>query len=115
MIGVINTILHFIILVSCVELLTLDATLSNSFAFMFSNVFSYFANTKMTFKATISFSRYVSFFSASIFSLFLTLAISYISTLYDLHYLIGFCFIVVLVPALSFIIMKFWVFSEKQL
>lgn len=114
-IGVINTALHAVMLVLCVELLIIDSTLANAIAFMAANIFSYFANSKITFKSVVSFRRYVSFFSASILSLLLTITISYISNCYALHYLIGFGFIIVLVPAISFIVMKFFVFSEQRL
>ncbi|MBL4307083.1 GtrA family protein [Vibrio fluvialis] len=114
-IGAINTVLHAVTLVSCVELLTIDSTLANAIAFMAANIFSYFANSKITFKSVVSLKRYISFFSASILSLLLTLTISYVSNFYGFHYLIGFGFIIVLVPAISFIIMKFFVFSEQRL
>ena len=114
-IGVINTTLHGVVLVFCVELLTINSTLSNAFSFMVANVFSYFANSMVTFKSIVSFPRYFDFFSASMFSLLLTLTISYISNLYAFHYLIGFLFIVVFVPILNFIIMKFFVFSVHRL
>lgn len=114
LIGVANTAIHGCVLVLGVEGLRLDVTLSNMIAFCVANVFSYAANSWFTFKASLSITRYARFFLASMLSLGLTLLLSWSADHYGLHYLVGFAFIVVLVPLFSFLVMKFWAFAGDR-
>lgn len=113
-IGVLNTLIHGGILTLAVEAFKADVVVANLIAFITANVFSYFMNSIVTFKAPIALLYYVKFFATSLFSLGLTLLIAWLAELYGLHYLVGFLFIIVLVPILSFFIMKFWAFSHSQ-
>lgn len=112
-VGIANTTIHGGILVLAVEQLELTATPANAIAFFVANLFSFFANSKITFKASISLARYIRFLLASLLSLALTLLISMTSEYHGLHYLLGFMLIVICVPIFSFAIMKFWTFSVK--
>lgn len=113
-IGGLNTLIHGAILAMCVEIFNVEVVLSNLIAFMAANVFSYFMNATFTFKVAPAFSAYLKFFLASLLSLGLTLLISWIAKFYGAHYLVGFLFVIVLVPLLSFFMMKFWAFSGSQ-
>ncbi|MGD9887933.1 MAG: GtrA family protein [Halothiobacillaceae bacterium] len=110
-IGFVNTFIHGSILVLSVERLDLDITASHLLAFFIANMFSYIANSKITFKSPITLLRYKRFFLASLLSLSLTLLLSWVANFYGLHYLAGFALIVVLVPVLNFIVIKTWVFA----
>ena len=112
-IGVANTLVHGAILVVAVEYLKIDVTLSNAIAFGVANIFSYFANSFITFKVAVSLPRYARFLAASTLSLGFTLSISFAADHYGLHYLVGFALIVVSVPLFSFLVMKFWAFSGR--
>lgn len=94
--------------------LRLEVTLSNMFAFLVANAFSYVANSRLTFKAALSLNRYIRFFLASILLLGFTLLISWTAERYGLHYLSGFALIVILVPLFSYLVMKFWAFDGIQ-
>lgn len=111
-IGVVNTLVHGTILVGAVEWLALDVTLSHLMAFCVANVLSYLMNSWLTFKMALSLGRYGRFFVASMLSLGLTLLLSWVTDVYGLHYLLGFMLIVVVVPLLSFAVMKFWTFAH---
>lgn len=109
-IGFLNTLLHGLVLLVSVELLYLPVVVAHSFAFLSANIFSYLLNTRFTFNIPPSIVFYVKFFMGSIASFFLTLMISSVAEWYGLHYWFGFSVIVVCVPALSFLLMKFWIF-----
>ena len=113
-VGLANTAVHGCILVLSVEYFGLDATSSNAAAFFLANIFSYFANSKLTFKTHISLARYSRFFLASLLSLAITLTISATAEYLGMHYLIGFALIVACVPIFSFAHMKIWTFSAKE-
>ncbi len=112
LIGVLNTLLHGTILVALVELAKLGVVLSNLVAFIGANFFSYFANTYMTFKLIPTFSHYMRFLFASLISLLLTLFIAWAADLIGLYYWAGFALIIIVVPGLSYLIMRLWVFSR---
>lgn len=111
-IGLVNTLIHGGVLIACVEQLHFDVTVSHFLAFFIANMFSYIANSKITFRASITISRYGRFFLASLLSLGLTLLLSWMASFYGLHYLVGFALIVILVPILNFMVIKTWVFAH---
>jgi putative flippase GtrA len=94
-----------------VEQLFFNVTFSHLIAFFTANIFSYFMNSLLTFKTAISWFYYLRFLMASMLSLGLTLLLSYLMDLYGFHYLVGFIFIVLLVPLFNFMCLKFWAFS----
>lgn len=114
LIGVANTLVHGAILVVAVEWVALGVTVAHLVAFCVANIFSYLMNSWLTFKAALSLSRYVRFFLASLLSLGLTLLLAWVAEVYGLHYLLGFVLIVVVVPLLSFAVMKFWTFAHVR-
>jgi putative flippase GtrA len=112
-IGIVNTLLHGAILSVLVELAGFDVVLGNLIAFICANVFSYFANSYVTFKMPPSFPHYVRFVLTSLTSLALTLGIAWAAEFAGLHYWEGFIMIIAIVPAASYLFMKFWAFSRK--
>lgn len=104
--------IHGAVLIFAVEQLSIDVVISNLLAFCIANLSSYLMNSRLTFKKAMSFLRYLRFFLASMLSLGLTLFISWVAEFYGAHYLVGFLAIVIFVPALSFLVMKFWAFSD---
>ena len=113
-IGVVNTIVHGSILTLAVEWMQTPVVIAHLFAFSIANLFSYVMNSRLTFMAAITITRYVRFFLASLLSLCLTLLLAWMMDRFGFHYLVGFLLIVVLVPVLSFLLMKFWAFSGEH-
>lgn len=114
LIGVANTLVHGFLLTALVELLSLNVVLSNFFAFLMANIFSFFMNSYFTFKIHPTFHLYKRFLLASLVSLGLTLLIAWVMNYWGFYYLEGFLAIVLIVPALSFLVMKFWAFTIKS-
>jgi putative flippase GtrA len=113
-IGVMNTLVHGIILTAAVEKLRLHLLLAHALAFGVANLFSYIANSRLTFQVPFSLARYVRFLLASIAALGLTLGIAWITDRIGLHYQWGFAIIVVTVPLFSFVLLKFWAFAGHR-
>lgn len=113
MIGVVNTGVHGSVLMVCIEMWGLAVVLSHLVSFSIANVISFALNSVYTFHTKITFRRYAKFWAASMISLGLTLSLSWIFKEFGFHYMVGFMFIIVAVPIVSFLIMKFWAFSAK--
>jgi len=56
---------------------------------------------------------YIRFFVASLVALGLTLLLAWLMDRFEFHYLVGFLLIVILVPVISFMLMKFWAFTAR--
>jgi putative flippase GtrA len=110
-IGVANTVTHGAVLMFCVEIWSLAVVLSHLIAFGVANIISYVLNSIYTFHTKITFHRYTKFWAASMVSLGLTLILSWLINQHGFHYMAGFLIIVITVPIVSFVIMKFWAFS----
>lgn len=113
-IGVANTLLHGGVLMLAVDVFLWSVTLSHLLAFAIANLFSYLLNSQFTFKRPLSFKRYWRFFMASLLSLMITLLLAKAVDLYGAHYLVGFVLVVIFVPVISFLVMRFWVFSARS-
>jgi putative flippase GtrA len=113
-IGVVNTLVHGSILVLEVEYLGVTVVLAHLVAFCVTNLFSYVMNSKLTFRTTLSFARYIRFFAASMLALGLTLLLSWVMDHFGFHYLFGFLMVIVLVPIFTFIVMKSWAFTGAK-
>jgi putative flippase GtrA len=114
LIGMANTLLHGTVLSFLVEFAHIAVVPSNMAAFLVSNIFSYFANAALTFRTTPSLRSYLKFFSASLVALSLTLLVSWAMEKLGFSYRQGFLAVIVLVPAISFLVIKLWVFSPKK-
>lgn len=112
MIGVVNTLIHGSVLLMTVEWLALTVPIAHLVAFNIANLSSYLMNSSLTFKIPLSLRRYMRFYMTSLLSLGLTLLVAWASDLYGLHYLLGFGLVVMVVPLLTFVVMKFWTFAH---
>lgn len=110
-IGVLNTLVHGVMLTTAVEKLQLPLLLAHVLAFGVANIFSYFANSRFTFKVALGLVRYLRFLLASLAALCLTLGIAWLTNHIGMHYQMGFAIIVVTVPLFSFGLVKFWAFA----
>ena len=111
-IGVLNTTIHGLVLALSIEQGGAPVVLAHLIAFCFANVFSYGMNSFWTFKKPMTFYMYLRFLSASLVSLSLTLITASVVQCYGWHYWVGFALVTVLVPVLSFLLMKFWTFRK---
>lgn len=113
-IGVINTIIHFFVVVSLVELADFHPVPSNVAGFILANTFSYWANSRWNFKTYISSQRYAKFLTVSVLGLIITIFMSSLAELLDLHYLYGVLFIFIAMPILTFIMHYKWTWGQDR-
>ena len=111
-IGVFNTLTHAMSVIAFVELFQAHPTLANTLAFFVANTVSYFLNSRYTFKAAASLSRYKRFLLASSFALLATVLLSSFAEWMHWHYLIGLMLVIFISPVLTFTLQKQWTFKE---
>jgi putative flippase GtrA len=113
-IGVLNTAIHASVVIGLVEHMAFRPVVANAVAFFFANIFSYCLNSRITFKSTLSFGGYLRFLSVSLVSLGGTLIISWLGEYFGIDYRISLIGVIILVPAISFLALKFWAFSSAK-
>ena len=107
-IGVINTLIHLAVVTGLVESGTLLPVPANGLAYMVANLFSFWANSRYTFRAQVNWHRYGRFLSVSAAGLLLTLMASQLGEWLHWHYLAGVLLSFVLLPILSFAANRWW-------
>jgi putative flippase GtrA len=113
-IGVLNTGLHFILLVLLVEKFGLWPPMANAAAFFATNLFSYFANSRFSFQVDISPNRYLRFFVASLIGVVIAYGLSSIVEHFEGHYLLGFLLMIVLMPPVNYLLVRRLVFPDAR-
>ncbi|MGO8756340.1 MAG: GtrA family protein [Gallionellaceae bacterium] len=111
-IGIINTGLHFILLVILVEKVNIWPPLANASAFFGANLFSYFANSRFSFGVGINSSRYIRFFTTSLIGMGISYGLSDIVAHLGWHYLFGFALLVVVMPPVNYLLVRRLVFPD---
>jgi putative flippase GtrA len=114
LIGVLNTGLHFVLLVLLVEKIGLWPPLANAGAFFGTNLFSYFANSHFSFKVDISSHRYVRFLVTSLIGVVIAYGLSSVVEHFGGHYLLGFVLLIVLMPPINYLLARRLVFPDAE-
>jgi putative flippase GtrA len=105
-VGGVATVLHSGTVVLLVEGSLATPVPSHIAGFFLANTFSYFANSKLTFKHAPSWKRYRKFLAVSLLSLGLTIGLSGLAEAMAWHYLVGLAMVLASGPALSFVLHK---------
>ena len=111
LVGLINTLIHAVILFAAVEVSKLHPVVGNFMAFLGANMASFIMNSYWTFKTAPEVRRYGKFLTSSLLALGLTLGIAGIFEFLAIHYGLGFLCIILLVPALNYWMLKRWAFA----
>lgn len=114
LIGVINTIIHLVIVIGLVEILLLDPILANALAFICANLFSFWANSRWSFQTALTRQRYIKFLSVSLIGLFISITAIAISETLQWHYLIGVFLSFMVLPLLTFFTHKKWTWKTPD-
>ena len=110
LIGVVNTAIHAGIVIILIEKFGTNQVFANTTAFAAANLFSYFANSILTFKKSPSFTRYFRFLISSLGTLFITIFISSVGDIFDINYYYTMATIIVISPIVNFMILKYYAF-----
>ncbi len=111
-IGVINTLIHTVIVILCVEYYGVHPTFANAIAFVAANTFSYWANRRWNFKGDTSLRQYGRFITISLVGLIITMLVSSLAAWAGWHYFVGLALIFIALPALTFILHWQWTFKH---
>ncbi len=112
-IGVVNTLLHTLAVVTLVESALMKPVAANVAGFVLANCFSFFANCRFAFRQAPSWSRYRRFLGVSLLSLALTVGLSGLAEAMRWHYLVGLLLVLLFGPALSYVLHKTLSFRPK--
>ena len=111
LVGLINTLIHAVVLFAAVEVSKLHPVVGNLMAFLGANMASFIMNSYWTFKTAPEVRRYGKFLTSSLLALGLTLGIAGFFEFLAIHYGLGFLCIILLVPALNYWMLKRWAFA----
>ena len=111
-IGFINTLIHTTVVVLSVEIAAIHPVLANITAFIFANIFSYWANRRWNFRGPTSLRQYMRFMLVSSLGLMITVIVSGFVTWMEWNYWIGLGLIFILLPAFTFFCHWQWTFKS---
>ena len=112
LIGVVNTGIHFIVLVSLVERLAWWPAPANALAFLCANLFSFVANSRITFRAVPSWQRYRRFFAVSLFGVGFSWLMGMLAQWLAVHYLLMFALQLALMPLINYLLIRRFAFGR---
>jgi putative flippase GtrA len=108
LIGVANTLIHLFIVTGLVELLAAHPIPANGIAFIGANIFSFWANSRWSFRIAMTNQRYMRFLAISLLGLAVSLIAITISEALQWHYLTGVILSFVLLPLITFFAHRHW-------
>lgn len=112
LIGVVNTLIHLILVTGLVELFFVHPILANGMAFISANLFSFWANSRWSFQVAVTSRRYMRFLAVSFLGLSISLIAVAISEALRWHYLTGVVLSFCVIPLLTFFTHKFWTYKK---
>lgn len=112
LIGVFNTIIHLVIVTGLVEIFFAHPMPANAIAFICANLFSFWANSRWSFQATLTRQRYLRFFTVSLTGLTVSILAIAVSEALKWHYLIGVAISFCIMPLLTFIAHRSWTYRK---
>ncbi|WP_170605559.1 GtrA family protein [Ruegeria arenilitoris] len=115
-VGLFATLLHVLVAMLVRNLLSLDVQASNFAGFLAAVSVSYFGHAEMTFKATGSHQQQmVRFGLLAVLGLLLSSGITYvICEVMDTSFVVAMAIVAVVVPSVTFLVSKYWVFAGDQ-
>jgi putative flippase GtrA len=108
LIGVVNTLIHLIIVTALVELFSVHPLPANGMAFISANLFSFWANSRWSFQAAVTRQRYMRFLAVSLAGLAISLIAVAISETLQWHYLAGVFLSFIFLPLITFLAHRNW-------
>ena len=111
-IGIANTLLHSVTVISLMEKALTTSIPANIIGFGLANTFSFFANSFFTYKRRPSLILYWRFLLVSLLSLALTVFFAALAQAMGWHYLVGLALLMLLGPVLTFLLHKAYAFGQ---
>lgn len=115
LVGVLATLIHYTIALFCIERLFIAPLLANVIAYATAVTVSYLGHSALTFKKSRTKSNAVKFLTVSLLALALSQLVLHFLTIYTaLGHRLIFMIVVFSIPALSFVLNKYWVYTDKH-
>lgn len=114
LIGVVNTLIHLILVTGLVELLSVHPLPANGLAFISANVFSFWANSRWSFRVAVTSQRYMRFLTVSLLGLAISLIAIAISEALQWHYLAGVFLSFIFLPLITFLAHRNWTWKTPD-
>lgn len=114
LIGVINTFIHLVLVTTLVELLMVHPVPANGMAFIGANLFSFWANSRWSFRTVITSQRYLRFLTVSLVGLGVSVVSIAISEALQWHYLIGVLLSFIFLPLVTFLAHRYWTWKTHD-
>jgi putative flippase GtrA len=111
LIGVCNTLIHLVMVMGLVELFSVYPVLANGVAFINANLFSFWANSRWSFRAAINRQRYIRFFVVSLLGLTVSVLASMLGETLHWHYLLGVLLTFIFLPLVTFLAHRNWTWN----
>lgn len=108
LIGVINTFIHLILVTTLVEFFVINPMLANGMAFIGANLFSFWANSRWSFRTIITSQRYLRFLMVSLVGLGVSVISIAMSETLQWHYLAGVLLSFIFLPLITFLAHRYW-------
>ena len=111
-IGVVSTGIHLSVAYAYLYLVNDSVLISNIIGFLSAYLFSYLIQSKYVFEHAVSIPKAVKYFTVQFSALLTAIGISHISVMYNSY--IKTLTVAFLLPIITFIIHKFWTFSDTH-
>ncbi len=108
LVGIANTLIHLIVVTGLVELFSVHPLPANGMAFISANLFSFWANSRWSFRTAVTGQRYMRFFAVSLAGLAISLIAIAVSEALQWHYLAGVFLSFVFLPLITFLAHRNW-------
>ncbi|MDR2981776.1 MAG: GtrA family protein [Puniceicoccales bacterium] len=112
-IGVCNTALDAVLFWSMIQIIEISNPIARAVSFVLANLFSYYANSRWSFKSPISRSRYARFFTISLVGAGIAYVIMALGDSAGWHPMLSFLLSVAILPPVSFTMMRIFVFPKN--
>jgi putative flippase GtrA len=114
LIGVVNTFIHLTLVTTLVEFLALHPMPANAMAFIGANLFSFWANSRWSFRTAITGQRYWRFLAVSLAGLGVSIVSIAVSEALRWHYLVGVLLSFLVLPLITFLAHRYWTWKTHD-
>ncbi|HWK44716.1 MAG TPA: GtrA family protein [Stellaceae bacterium] len=112
-VGITGAVLYGATVAFAVSWLHWPPTFANATGFLLAMASSYFGHRLLTFRSAVPHQQAAPrFIIQAAIGYATSQGITYLVSTYSLHYAIGICAVVLVLPALNFIVFQFWVFAD---
>ena len=114
-VGIFATVIHYSVALLCIEQLDMQPLIANVIAYCSAVIVSYLGHSSLTFKAKRTKSNAIKFVTVSLLALTASQAILHFLTIYTpLNHRLILLVVVFSIPALSFVLNKYWVYAKTD-